>query len=367
MRRVLQMTGLNRGGLETFVMNVYRKIDRNKIQFDFLTETPDGDYAEEIRSMGGRIFPIRPRNKGFVAYYRALDSFFAGHSNEYCAVHQHISSLSLASSLYYARKYGIRTRVLHSHSSSISANKLHYLLHYSTKLFVPYLATDYFGCSDKALDWMFNGTGVRSKAKMINNGIDVNLFRYNDEKRHVVRKELGIDGCHVLGHVGRFSTVKNHRFLINIFHNYHQNHPNSKLLLVGNGGLMDDVRKQVKDLQLADDVLFLGVRTDIPDLLQAMDIFVMPSLFEGLPVSLVEAQCTGLPVLVTDVVSHDTEMTEAFHYMSLENSAEEWADEINTILSSYRRRDNSEAIARHGFDINTTVSELSQLYLGGDY
>lgn len=369
MIRVLQMAGLNRGGLETFVMNVYRKINRDKIQFDFLTHTPEGDYAEEIKTMGGRIYGIPQRNKGFVAYYKVLDSFFFKHAHEYQAVHFHVASLSMASALYYAKKYGVQVRILHAHSSSISGSKLHYIFHYGTKLFVKYLATDYLGCSDKALDWLYNYTGVRHRAVMVNNGVDVDSFKYNITKRILIRNKLNISDFYVIGHIGRFSTVKNHKFLISVFHHYHRKNPKTKLLLVGIGELMESIKKQVSDLGLNNSVLFLGVRSDISDLLQAFDIFVMPSLFEGLPVSLVEAQAAGLPILATDVISHDTIMTSDFHYMSLNKPAEEWANKIDEILSSYNRKDTSESIVKKGFAINTTVSYLSNLYLRsiGDY
>lgn len=360
------MAGLNRGGLETFIMNVYRQIDRSKIQFDFLTHQPDGDYAEEVKSLGGRIFSLPPRNKGFQQYYKALDIFFAEYANEYAAVHLHVSSLSMASSLYYAKKYGIKIRILHSHSSSISASKFHYILHCITKPFVKNLATNYLGCSDKALDWLYNGSGVRKQAVMISNGIDVENFKYNEIKRNKIRQSLGLDNMTVIGHVGRFYNVKNQPFLVSTFFTYHKLNPKSKLMLIGTGESINEVKVQVEQLGLTNDVLFMGVRSDIPDLLQAMDIFVMPSLFEGLPVSLVEAQTAGLPVLATDVISHDTNMTDGFHYMSLAKTSKEWANEIDRILNSYIRRDTTKEIAAKGFDIKETANILSKIYTHGE-
>lgn len=362
MIRVLQIAGLNRGGLETFIMNVYRKIDRSKIQFDFLTHIPNGDYAKEIISLGGKIYYIPPRNKGFRAYYKALDNFFARNAYKYQAVHMHVSSLTMASTLYYPKKYGIKIRILHSHSSSISANHIHYLLHWATKPFVKKLATHYFGCSDKALDWLYNYTGVRNKAIMINNGIDIKLFKYNIERRNYIRKELKVGNCDVLGHVGRFSKVKNHQFLLSVFNAYLKIHPKSKLILVGEGDLMVSTKEKARKLGIIDNIYFMGIRSDIQDLLQAMDIFVMPSLFEGLPVSLIEAQAAGLPILATDVISHDTDITNGFHCKSLTCPAEEWAEEINSILSNFTRKDTTSEVKMHGFDINETVKFLEEIY-----
>lgn len=362
MIRVLQIAGLNRGGLETFIMNVYRKIDRSKIQFDFLTHIPNGDYAKEIIALGGNIYYIPPRNKGFRSYYKALDIFFAENAYKYQAVHMHVSSLSLASALYYPKKYGIKTRILHSHNSSISANHIHYLFHWVTKPFVKDLATHYFGCSDKALDWLYNYTGIRNKAVMINNGIDVNIFKYDQEHRRDIRKELNLDGFNVLGHVGRFSKVKNHQFLLSIFKAYLRIHPKSKLLLVGEGELLDSIKAKALKLEIIDNICFMGIRSDIPDLLQAMDIFIMPSLFEGLPVSLIEAQAAGLPILATDVISHDTAITSNFHCKSLTQPAEEWAKDINYILSDFTRKDTTDEVKKHGFDINETVKFLEKIY-----
>ena len=358
------MAGLNRGGLETFVMNVYRNIDRTKVQFDFLSHTPNGDYAQEVQSMGGRVYGIKPRNVGFFAYYKSLDKFFKEHAHEYQAIHLHTSSLSMASCLFYAKKYGIKVRIIHAHSSSISGSKLNYILHFLTKPFVRFLATDYLGCSDKGLDWLYKNTGIRHKAIMINNGIDTNLFRFSPTKRERVRNTLKIgENTIVIGHVGRFFWVKNHKFLVNIFNVYHLKNKDSKLLLIGTGELEEEIRKQVKELRINDDVLFLGLRSDIPDLLQAMDIFIMPSFFEGLPVSLVEAQTSGLPILATDIISKDAQIIDYFYTLSLSHSAEDWANKIHKIVNSYQRKDTSEATKRKGFDVKTTVSFLINIYL----
>ena len=364
MIKVLQMAGLNIGGLETFIMNVYRKLDRSKIQFDFLTSTINGDYAPEIEKMGGKIFYLPSRHDGIIAYYRALDNFFKVHSSEYRAVHIHLSSLSHISDLFYPQKYGVKIRIVHSHSSSISANPLHYLLHYISKPFVRSLATNYLGCSDKALDWMYKYTGLRGEVLMIKNGIDAERFRYNMQQREALRERMGLTNMSIIGHVGRFMKVKNHAFLLSVFAYFHEFHPDSKLMLVGDGDLLDSIKALAVQLGISGDVLFLGKRTDIPDLLQVMDIVVMPSLFEGLPVSLVEAQASGLPVLATNIISSDTMISSGFHSMSLSQGPEAWAAKIDNILASYQRIDTYGDIKNKGFDISDTVAILENIYMG---
>lgn len=367
MIRVLQHFGsLNRGGLETFVMNVYRTIDRTKVQFDFLVNSK-GDYAKEIESLGGRIYLTPARNSGIRQYKKGLRKFFYTHRGEYAAIHFHASSLTSLTPLKYAKESGIPVRIIHSHSSSVSHSLstyyYHLLMHYKNKSRVRFLATHFFGCSKKSLDWMYKGTGCRNKAVMINNAIDTNVFKYDENKRKVARQSLSIDSNTILiGHVGRFIALKNHSYLIDIFNEFHKVTPNSKLLLVGDGELLTEIREKSNELGLEEDVIYAGIREDIPFLLQAMDIFVMPSLFEGLPVTLVEAQACGLPILASDTISKDTNLTPLYHTFSLDNKAKEWALEISNILSTPNRKDTSKLIKEAGFNIETTTNYLLNIY-----
>lgn len=366
MIKVLQVCpGLNRGGLETFVMNVYRNIDRRIVQFDFLTNLDSGDYFEEIKELGGNIYYVPGRNKGYKKYLRNLNDFFRLHRNEYRAVHYHESSLTSLEVLYFAKKSGIPTRIMHSHNSSIMGNKLHYITHYVGKLCIGNLATHYFGCSDKALDWMYGGSGVRHKAVLINNGIDTGKFAFNAETRNKVRKTLNLREEHlVVGHIGRFSRVKNHSFLLMIFKELKAIHPNAKLLLVGNGELLSEVQHQANALDITEDVIHLGVRSDIPDLLQAMDVFVMPSLYEGLPVVMVETQTAGLPIICSDTISTMSYLTEHVYPISLEVSPREWAKCIADATTGYERIDCSAIISARGFDIGVIAGKLTKTYIG---
>lgn len=368
MNRVLQVFArLTRGGLETFVMNVYRTINRDEIQFDFLVCADGGDYEEEVKRMGGRVFKIAPRNSGISNYHRLLDAFFKAHQGEWIAIHQHVSSLSSIEPQYYAKKYGIPVRVLHSHSSSIASsvkmNSLHKIVHYTSKLFVRSWCTDYLGCSDKAIDWLYSGTGVRKKALMINNGIQLERYSYSPKIREKVRCEFGLEeNTTVVGHVGSFIKVKNHTFLLKVFQAFSLLNSNSRLLLVGDGPLRKSIEEQVNNSGMEGRVIFAGIRSDVNELLQAIDIIVMPSIFEGLPVSLVEAQATGLPVVASDTISHDAKLTDEFCLMSLDGTPKEWAETIANCLSNHIRTDKISTIAEKGFDVKGISDILISIY-----
>lgn len=368
MKRVLQiMGGLKRGGLETFAMNIYRSIDRSEIQFDFLlTQVVGGDYEEEAKSMGANIYHLPA--KGYKAYRKALDDFFREH-HDYIAIHEHISSLTSIEPAYYAKKYGIPVRIFHSHSSSIQKSlRLHWvhtILHYLNKPKVHSYATHYLGCSDKALDWMYKYTGVRSGALMVNNGIDCEQYAFKKNVRAEVRKEFCIDADDfVIGHVGRFIPLKNQGFLVDIVDELHKTMPSAKLLLVGEGDTMDEIKAKVSDKGLEKSVIFTGVRSDVARLMQAMDIFVMPSWFEGLPVSLVEAQAAGLPVVASESISHDSDITENILFKSINESVEEWVESIVKWKEKCGRPNNIEKIKKAGFDSKTTVKQLVKIYIG---
>lgn len=361
------MGGLKRGGLETFAMNVYRSIDRTEIQFDFLlTQVADGDYEEEAKSLGANIFHLPARNSGYRAYKHTLDLFFREH-HDYVAIHQHISSLTSIDPAYYAKKYGIPIRIFHSHSSSIQKSLrlhwLHTILHYLNKPKVHIYATHYLGCSDKALDWIYKYTGVRSKAIMMNNGIDCERYAYNEIIRNEVRRELGLAvEDFVVGHVGRFIPLKNQAFLVDILEELHKSIPSSKLLLVGDGDTIDEVKKRVKEKGLDGNVIFTGVRADVCRLMQAMDIFAMPSWFEGLPVSLVEAQAAGLPIVASDKISHDSDLSGTILFKSINDTATDWASYINEWKMKCGRPNNIEKIIKAGFDSKMVVKKLMCIY-----
>ena len=357
--RVLQVvTQMTRGGLETMLMNYYRHIDRSKVQFDFLEHRNYmADYDAEILELGGVIHRLPRLNPLSPSYLRALDRFFAEHS-EYRIVHSHLDCMA-GIPLKYAKKHGVPTRIAHAHNSNQDRN-----FKYPMKLFykqaIPRYATDLFACGQEAGQWMFGGKSFT----VLNNAIDAEKYIYNASIRAEVRQELGIGiKTLVVGHVGRLSPQKNHTFLIETFHALLQEHADSKLVLVGRGNLEEAIRQQCENLGIADHVIFTGVRNDVNRLLQAMDVFVLPSLYEGLSVVAVEAQAAGLPCIFSDSIPKECEKTSGLvRFFPLEDGAERWAQEILN-LGTTSRLDKSSEIRQNGFDICENAGWLQDFYL----
>ena len=357
--RVLQVvTQMTRGGLETMLMNYDRHIDHSLVQFDFL-EHRDAvtDYDREIMELGGKIHRLPRLNPLSLGYRKALDRFFAEHP-EYRIVHVHLDCMS-AIPLQYAKKYGVPVRIAHAHSSN-EAKNAKYPLKLLYKQCIPKYATHLYACGEDAGRWMF---GEHDYA-VLNNAIDTNAFAFNAEIRKQYRDAMGVDqSTLLLGHVGRFHPAKNHVFLVDIFSELVKLHPDSKLLLVGQGDLEQTIRDKVNSLGLSDRVIFAGVRSDVNALMQAMDVFVFPSLFEGLRIVAVEAQAAGLPCVVSDRVPRECEKTQGLvTFLPLEAGAERWAEQI---LSTARieRRDTSDQIKASSFDIRENAATLQQFYL----
>lgn len=363
MIRVLQVTGgMDRAGLETFIMNVYRKIDRTKIQFDFVIYKNTADYWSEIEELGGHVYVLPRRRHNIRKYRNALEEFFRVNAYKYNAIHLHVWSLSMLESLEFAKKYGIPNRIIHGHSYNQRGiiNKILHLLH---KPIIHKLATNYYACSEEAISWMYGFTKIKNKSEIIKNGIDVTSFKYDIDKRERYREKLNIPkDTFVIGHIGRFEKEKNHTFLINVFCEYCKLNNNTKLLLVGDGSLKENVNEQVLKLGLTDKVVLLGKRTDICELLQTIDCFVMPSIFEGLPVTLVEAQAAGLPIFASTGISEISKIIPTYYPISLDMSIKYWAKLIDDKMKTFQRMDTSNILKDAGFDITTTVKTLSEIY-----
>jgi len=365
MIRVLHILGgMDRGGIETFIMNIYRNIDRNKIQFDFLLSTQkECAYNNEIRNLGGKIFYVPPRKSGILKNRKALNDFFKKH-REYKIVHQHVSSLTNVEPLKIAKKYHIPIRIIHSHNTNQGGSHIHKYIHKYNQLFVESFATHYFACSNLAAKWLYPPKQYKEKNfKIINNGIDVDKFIYNNEIRDTYRKKLGIENKFVIGHVGRFHPQKNHEFLIEIFRAVVNRNKNSLLLLVGDGSLRQYIEEKVNRLKLTDNVMFAGVRSDIPELLQAMDVFVMPSYHEGLPVTLVEAQSACLPCVLSKNITDEIEILDNIKWCDLSDDLSIWVDNILYFMKNTIRRNTKKEIIDAGFDINNVAHELQQIYI----
>lgn len=356
--RVLQVvTHMERGGLESMLMNYYRYIDREKIQFDFLVHRQErAAYDDEIEAMGGKIYRLPRLVPWSKAYLTALNRFFDEHP-EYRIVHVHQDCLSSVI-LKAAQQHNIPVRIAHSHSANQDKN-----LKYPVKLWykrsISKYATNLFACGEDAGDWMFGGEPFQ----IINNAIDVAAYTYVPTKRQEMRRQLGLENELTIGHVGRFNQPKNHPFLLDIFAVLLKKEPNAILLLVGGGENMPKIQAKAHTLGIAEHVRFLGVRSDVADLMQAMDVFVFPSLYEGLPVTMVEAQAAGLPCLISDKIPPECILTNGLvGVLPLSAEPETWAAKILE-KKNLPRIDRRSEIAAHGFDITTEAVKLQKFYL----
>ena len=357
--RVLHVvTHMDCGGLETMIMNYYRKIDRSKIQFDFLTHRPDSevkDYDNDIKKLGGRIYHLPRLNPFSYRYRRALESFFDAHK-EYKIIHVHQDCMS-GLILKIAKKKGIPIRIAHCHSSNQDKN-IKYLIKYMYKQLIPKYATGLFACGEIAGEWMF---GKNVKFVVLPNAIDTDAYVFSDDKRILIRKELGLpENAFVIGHVGRFSKVKNHRFIIELCELVLKQNRNTYVLFVGQGDLLEETREIVMKKHLENVIKFLGLRNDVPDLMQAMDVFVLPSLYEGLPVSVIEAQASGLPCIISENVPLDCAITDLVKQVELDTLS--WA-RATIQLKDVERRNTQEKIKKAGFDIIDNALYLEKYYL----
>lgn len=393
--RVLHVLGgVGLGGAESRIMDLYREMDRKKIQFDFLVHSkalnrsrkaPDERagkacfaetgvdlwcdrapefYDEEIRRLGGHIY-VLPKFKvyNYFAYKKAVRKFFEQH-HEFRVVQGHMTSTA-GIYLPVAAKCGVPVTVAHARNAGVEKG----LKGLATKFFRRGLvgkADHCFACSALAGRDVFGNAAMnQGKVKIIHNAIDVERFAYDPQKRAAVRARLGLEGKLVLGHVGRFNYQKNHPFLIEIFAALCARRPDAVLLLLGEGPDQEKIREKCRQLGIADRVRFLGNQKQPEDFYQAMDLFLLPSFFEGLPGVLVEAQAAGLRCLVSATVTREAQATDLVTYLGLSQPPEEWAQEIET-AASYERRNTSEEMREAGFDVKTQAEAYRLFYQKGD-
>ncbi len=358
MIRVLHMiASLDVGGSQTMMMNIYRKIDREKIQFDFMIDHPEETYfAKEIEDLGGRVYtiaPFRGTNPGEVK--RDWNNFFYTHP-EYRILHSHTRSYA---SLYLpvAKQHGLKT-IIHSHSTSTGGG-IKGAVKSVLQLPLRHQADVLMACSQDAGEWLFGKNACQSsRFILLPNGIDTGKFSMNPEKREQYRKEFGLDGKYVIGNVGRFYDVKNHTFLLDVFRAAHEMDPSAVLMLVGVGPLQKAMAQKAADLGISDQVIMTGNRDDVPELLGAMDVFAFPSLWEGLPMTVVEAQASGLPCVLSDTITQEVNVSSLVEYLPL-GDEEIWAE---AVLRRRPRQNVTAEIIRAGFDIGKSARYLTDLY-----
>lgn len=339
-------------GIGNFIMNVYRNIDREKVQFDFIVhEHREVSFDDEIRALGGRLFyvtrkAVSPR-RNFMEICRVVKE------GSYKIVFRHTDTATVALDLLAAKLGGARELIAHSHSTSTPNERMH-------RLFQPMLnalCTKRFACSDKAGKWLYG----KKSYEVIINAINLSDFSYQEELRQKVRKAEKLEGMLVVGHIGNLLPVKNHLFMLDVMAELVKLQPDAVMLFAGDGEMRPLIEEKREKLGLEKQVRLLGVRTDTAALLQAMDVFLFPSKYEGLPIAMVEAQCSGLPNLVSDVITQDVDVTPLVHKLSLQQPPKVWAEQLLKLSQEIRKAPERRLFTEKGFDIKEMVKRYEEL------
>ncbi len=360
--RILEIVNvMDRAGLETMLMNYYRHFNRDQVQLDFLTHrSVSGAYDEEIEQLGGRIYRaprLYPQN--WLKYKRYMKKFFEEH--HYPVVHSHIDAMS-AFPLAMARKSGVAVRVAHSHNDSVDRD-LKYPIKQFARWRLPSIATHYWACSENAGAFLF-GESNRLNVTVVKNAIDLASFKASPSARNNARDSLGIAPDQLcIGHVGRFCEVKNQALLVSLVKELVKKGTDVVLLLIGDGPLRSEIEIMANDEGVSEHVCFLGLRDDVNVLMQAFDILVFPSLHEGIPLTLIEAQATGVPVLTSDRVASEALILSNSLAMPLEADIALWADKVKELADLGRVENAIRALCKAGYEINSSAQDLMEKYI----
>lgn len=363
--RVLHILhSMSQGGAETMLMNYYRQIDRHAVQFDFLlTSDREGTYEKEILQLGGRIYRL-PLLTKFTPwkYLCAIDSFFKKHK-EYRIVHSHTSSKSVFP-LWIAKRNHIPVRIAHSHIAKTESGLNGYIRDF-LKPFLKWVTTDFFACGKDAGIWLYGQKFCNThEVVILNNAIQAALYRENQATRKEMREKLYLEENFVVGHVGRFSPQKNHTFIIDVFSAIYQKNSSAKLLLIGDGPLRGEIERKIASLGLTGAVILAGNVPDVYNYMQAMDVFLFPSNYEGLPLVLIEAQSNGLRCFSSaGAVTEEVNLTRLVEYIPLSAPVDTWADKVLAYAGGYPRKDTYAEIGATGYDVETAVKRLQHFYI----
>ncbi|MGB4660441.1 MAG: glycosyltransferase [Mobilitalea sp.] len=363
--KVLQFPiGNAKGGITQYAMNNWEYIDRDKFQFDFATLSKKLDFEDKLIKDGCRVHYI-------TCYAEENEEQFTKEMNHileegYDVIHLHTSYWKSFLVEEIANKRGVPKIIVHSHSTMIDilddekreeAIRLHML---RRSQFSESMATEFVACSKSAADWLYGDQISKHKIRILKNAIDVKKFDYNEEVRLKYRKDFGLEDCFVLGNIGRFAFQKNHEFLIDLFNEVYRNLESARLLLIGTGELENDMKEKVLNYGIQDKVLFLGKRDDVNNLFQAMDLFVLPSNFEGLALVLIEAQAAGLKCIASAEVSKEVAVTKNIGFLPL--SQEQWINKIIEYSDGYQRECMRDIITKEGYNIADQIIELEKFY-----
>ena len=361
-RIVHVLGGLDCGGAENLIMNIYREIDRSKIQFDFVIHTPKRCFfSDEVESLGGRIY-VAPKFTGqnIIGYKKWWKSFLCNHK-EYKIIHAHMTSTAY---LYIEYAHQNKMKVIaHSHSSSYRGNFLQkFYKIILTRLLVS--KADYlFACSKEAGINKFSKKGIYKKNYCeIKNGICTEKYVYDYRIREAMRRKLHVEDNIVFGHVGSFTDTKNHMYLLTVFSAIQKRNNKAKLVIAGDGPLRAQIEDKINELNISQHTILLGVRNDINKILMSMDVLLFPSFFEGLSLTVIEAQATGLRCLVSDRISREHKITELVQFESIDQSIDAWAKKALHMAETYERRNMMAEIKKSGYNIKSTVEWLEKFY-----
>ena len=348
------------GGIKSVITNYYSNVDRNKISFDLLIDnnSPIDDYSE-IEAIGGRVCKISTLSNPF-KYISQI--YKLSKENKYDIIHGYVNALNVFS-MFAGKMAGVPVRIAENLSSAHPGEKKT-IVKNILKPFSKIFPTDLAACSKSCGEWLYGKKDIESgKVRIFNNAISLKKYTYDKELRDNVRNSLGLsDENFVLGHIGRYQYQKNHNFLIDIFDEVYKRDKNSRLLLVGYGDLKEELFNNIHSLGLKDAVIDMGATENIAGLYNAMDVFVLPSFYEGLPVVGIEAQATGLPCVFSTEVTKETGVIPDTKFVELSENKEKWADEILKIRDNYKRVNTEKYIIDAGFDIETEGRKLQDYY-----
>ena len=357
--RILCILGkLSSGGVESIMFSYYRFLDKSKYQYDFVyEESSDFDLPDDILSMGAGAFKVPDVSSPF-AYMNAIEKIIK--NGNYKIIHSNLNTLSVFS-LFVAQKCKVKYRILHNHTTSSGVEKKRDLLKKVLRPFARMFANKHCACSDLAARWMYGDRAVdNGKATVFRNGVDVEKFMYSEDYRREIRREFNLENKKVIGHIGRFVTTKNHLFIIDTFCECLKKDKKSVLMLVGNGELFEDVKSYAKEKGIEDSVIFTGVRNDVHKLYSAFDVFILPSLYEGLPVVGMEACASGVPVIFADTITRECAISENISFLPITDPAL-WADKIQSVNCADREAEAVKMVSG-SYNIRRCVKELEEYY-----
>lgn len=359
---------MNRGGQETLIMNLFRNINRSNVSFLFLCSVNQvGDYDEEIRQLGGEVLYLPSqrisRLKPLCYFYQIsnLCQWLVNNREKFDIIHLHTYHASdVLVHLEACRRAGVKRRIVHSHNTYGP----HVLFHKICRMICYFYDYKKFACGIKAGEWLFGSRAVRmGNVTVIKNGINAENFKFDPDSAQSLKEKMGLTNKTIIGHVGRFEEQKNHRFIIEIFSEYVKLNNDSILMLIGRGSLESGIKDLVCQLGIADKVLFLGMRDDVPKLLSAMDMFLFPSLHEGLSVAAIEVQCSGLPILTSDIPSmREAKITDLMEFESLESNASVWARHLFQLKRVSNRLKYFRNVSEAGYDIRQSANLIEKEY-----